>query len=48
MMRGGSPPAVDTDSANGRHRPAEGTTMVSGLLRSDDTYWCADALRRLV
>ena len=26
---------------------AEGTTMLSGLLRSDDTYWCADALRRL-
>jgi 3-phosphoshikimate 1-carboxyvinyltransferase len=26
---------------------AEGTTLLSGLLRSDDTYWCADALRRL-
>lgn len=26
---------------------AEGTTKLTGLLRSDDTYWCADALRRL-
>ncbi|HEX4186038.1 MAG TPA: hypothetical protein VHY78_09265, partial [Stellaceae bacterium] len=26
---------------------AEGTTNLSGLLLSDDTYWCADALRRL-
>jgi 3-phosphoshikimate 1-carboxyvinyltransferase len=26
---------------------AEGTTRLTGLLRSDDTYWCADALRRL-
>ena len=26
---------------------AEGTTRLGGLLRSDDTYWCADALRRL-
>src|SRR5271167_5131070 len=26
---------------------AEGTTSLSGLLLSDDTYWCADALRRL-
>jgi 3-phosphoshikimate 1-carboxyvinyltransferase len=26
---------------------AEGTTGLSGLLLSDDTYWCADALRRL-
>ena len=27
---------------------AEGTTNLSGLLLSDDTYWCADALRRLI
>lgn len=26
---------------------AEGATRLTGLLRSDDTYWCADALRRL-
>ena len=26
---------------------AEGTTQLSGLLVSDDTYWCSDALRRL-
>ncbi len=26
---------------------AEGTTRLEGLLRSDDTWWCADALRRL-
>jgi len=26
---------------------AKGTTRLSGLLRSDDTWWCADALRRL-
>jgi 3-phosphoshikimate 1-carboxyvinyltransferase len=26
---------------------AEGESALSGLLRSDDTYWCADALRRL-
>jgi 3-phosphoshikimate 1-carboxyvinyltransferase len=26
---------------------ANGTTQLSGLLRADDTYWCADALKRL-
>jgi 3-phosphoshikimate 1-carboxyvinyltransferase len=26
---------------------AEGTTQFTGPLRSDDTWWCADALRRL-
>ncbi|HHG90901.1 MAG TPA: 3-phosphoshikimate 1-carboxyvinyltransferase [Devosia sp.] len=26
---------------------AEGTSVLSGLLRSDDTWWCADALKRL-
>lgn len=26
---------------------ATGRTRLTGLLRSDDTYWCADALRRL-
>jgi len=26
---------------------AEGETRLGGLLRSDDTWWCADALRRL-
>lgn len=26
---------------------AEGRTRLTGLLRSDDTYWCADALKRL-
>src|SRR5215831_14030770 len=26
---------------------AEGTTQLFGLLRSDDSYWCIDALRRL-
>lgn len=26
---------------------AEGQTELTGLLKSDDTYWCADALRRL-
>lgn len=26
---------------------ANGRTHLSGLLRSDDTYWCVDALRRL-
>ncbi len=26
---------------------AEGETRLSGLLRSDDTWWCADALKRL-
>ncbi len=26
---------------------ADGETQLSGLLRSDDTWWCADALRRL-
>jgi 3-phosphoshikimate 1-carboxyvinyltransferase len=26
---------------------AEGTSRLSGLLVSDDTYWCSDALRRL-
>lgn len=26
---------------------AEGTTELTGLLRSDDTYWCTDALGRL-
>lgn len=26
---------------------AEGTTRLSGLLISDDTWWCSDALRRL-
>ncbi|HEY6334179.1 MAG TPA: 3-phosphoshikimate 1-carboxyvinyltransferase, partial [Blastocatellia bacterium] len=26
---------------------SDGTARLSGLLRSDDTYWCLDALRRL-
>lgn len=26
---------------------ADGETQLSGLLRSDDTWWCSDALRRL-
>ncbi|BAS26194.1 3-phosphoshikimate 1-carboxyvinyltransferase [Limnochorda pilosa] len=26
---------------------AEGTSQLGGFLRSDDTYWCLDALRRL-
>lgn len=26
---------------------AEGVTRLTGLLKSDDTYWCADALKRL-
>jgi 3-phosphoshikimate 1-carboxyvinyltransferase len=26
---------------------AEGRTRLTGLLRSDDTYWCVDALKRL-
>lgn len=26
---------------------AKGETQLTGLLRSDDTYWCADALRKL-
>src|ERR1700761_1157455 len=26
---------------------AEGRTHLTGLLKSDDTYWCSDALRRL-
>ena len=26
---------------------AEGTSVLTGLLKSDDTWWCADALRRL-
>ena len=26
---------------------AEGRTKLTGLLRSDDTWWCSDALRRL-
>jgi 3-phosphoshikimate 1-carboxyvinyltransferase len=26
---------------------AEGTTVLTGLLRSDDTYWCQDLLQRL-
>jgi 3-phosphoshikimate 1-carboxyvinyltransferase len=26
---------------------SEGTTVLTGVLRSDDTYWCIDALKRL-
>lgn len=26
---------------------AEGRTRLTGLLKSDDTYWCSDALKRL-
>ncbi|NOZ32390.1 MAG: 3-phosphoshikimate 1-carboxyvinyltransferase, partial [Alphaproteobacteria bacterium] len=26
---------------------ATGTSQLTGLLRADDTYWCADALKRL-